>query len=158
MKRVLALLIIAAAGSTSAQDFPKENTVAWECGASLLAWQRVEQSVPGSDAAYRLANAILCASKTDELVSDITRQLDDVVTHSSYGTGDPAEEVRILSKPWAADYVHYFEGSSEWTYDVVVRPDGEIELVASNEACVDVTKLRYRNGQWWIYEVGDACD
>ncbi|WP_396615144.1 hypothetical protein ACHZ97_12090 [Lysobacter soli] len=160
MKLILVLVAAASAGGVKAHDVPREITIAWDCGDPLtpFAWQSVKPSVPDTDAVYRLANAILCASKTDELVGDVTRQLEDVVSHSSYGTGDAAEEFRILRKARAAEYVHYFEGSSEWTYEVVVRPDGEIELVASNEACVDVTNLRHRNGQWWIYEVGDACD
>lgn len=160
MRMAFAVLMAATVGSPAAQDFPRETQIGWDCGnpPSPSVWQRLEPAAPDSDAVYRLANAILCEKKTDALVANVTHQLDDVVTHSSYGTGDAAEEFRILRKARAAEYFHYFEGSSEWTYEVVVRPDGEIELVASNEACVDVTNLRHRNGQWWIYEVGDACD
>jgi len=67
MKLILLLVAAAAAGSVKAHSIPRELTVEWDCGDPLphMVWQSVEPPVPDSDAAYRLANAILCEKKTD---------------------------------------------------------------------------------------------
>ncbi|WP_144816435.1 hypothetical protein [Aerolutibacter ruishenii] len=132
------------------------------CGSEELRsdWKSIRSKVANSSSAARLIRAIACAPESDRPVEHIGAHLDEQVTFVASSTGDEVEEVRVLPRALAKREVFAFLGSPEFRYGLGRREPGELELIAQNEACMEMFVLVHKaNRQDWVvsrYE--SACD
>lgn len=123
-------------------------------------WKSIRSKVANSSSAERLIRAIACAPESDRPVEHIGAHLDEQVTFVASSTGEEVEEVRVLPRALAKRELFAFFGSPEFRYGLGRRESGELELIAQNEACIEMFVLVHKaNRQDWVvtrYE--SACD
>lgn len=133
-----------------------------ECASHTLqaSWASLQASLPDTNTAAQLIQAIACGIPAADPVAYISAHLDDTVTFVNSGAGELPDQIQVLPRSLAAAEAASYSGSNEYRYELSRRESGELELVAESEGCVELVVLRHRasRNDWVVTRYESACD